>query len=181
MQSPLLALGAALGLVLHRLRAGYRAGRIYRGTRVVTCPDSLEPAAVELDRRRAAFTAFLGRPWVSVRRCSRWPARWLCSRECLTGIQATPQEGIVRTLVARWAAGRSCALCGCSLGGTRQDGYAPALLGLDGTTIESQDLPPESLPEQLRAHQPVCWYCHVASKLRRERPDLFPRTQPPTG
>ena len=179
MLSPLLALAAASSLALYRLRAGYRAGRIYRGTRVVTCPDGLGPAAVELDRRRAAFTASLGRPWVRVRRCSRWPAHRLCSRECLAGIQAAPQEGLVRTLVARWSAGRSCALCGYRLEGTRPHGLAPALLYLDGTTVESQDLAPEELPEGLRLHRPVCWYCHVASKLRRERPDLFTRTAPP--
>ena len=181
MLTPLLALAAASGLAFYRLRAGYRAGRIYRGTRVVTCPDGLGPAAVQLDRRRAALTASLGRPCVRVRRCSRWPAHRLCSRECLAEIQAAPQEGLVRILVARWSAGRSCALCGCQLEGARPPGFAPALLYPDGTTVESQDLAPEELPERLRRHRPVCWYCHVASKLRRERPDLFARAEPPPG
>lgn len=182
MVSPLVAVVAALGLVLYRVRAAYRAGRTYRGTRVVTCPDGDVPAAVEVDRRRAALTAALGRLHVSVRRCSRWRGHqaWphACSRECVPGIVAAPQEGLVRILVARWSAGRSCALCGTPLGETRRGGFPPALLGPDGTTVESQELPPESLPAQLRARRPVCWYCHVASKLRRERPDLFVRREP---
>jgi hypothetical protein len=63
------------------------------------------------------------------------------------------------------------------LAGTRPDGFPPALLGNDGATVEWQDLPPESLPEQLRLHRPICWYCHVISKLRRERPALFAWTE----
>ena len=128
MVSPLVTLAAALSLVLHRARAGYRAGRTYRGTRVVTCPDGGTPAAVELDRRRAALTASLGRPWVSVRWCSRWRTHQGCSRECVTAILASPQEGLVRILLEAWAAGRSCALSGCSLGDTPPGGLGPALL-----------------------------------------------------
>ena len=175
MVSPLVTLAAAFGLLVHRVRAGYRAGRTYRGTRVVTCPDGDLPAAVELDRRRAALSAALGRLHLRVRSCSRWRGRHACSRECVPGILAAPQEGLVRILVDAWAAGRSCALCGCPVGDELPGSLGPALLGPDGQTVESQDLAPESLPEQLRAHRPVCWYCHVAAKLRRERPDLFTR------
>jgi len=63
------------------------------------------------------------------------------------------------------------------LEGTRSHAFAPALLDLDGTTVESHDLALEELPERLRLHRPVCWYCHVASTLRRERPDLFTRAE----
>jgi hypothetical protein len=172
----LLALAAAFGLAFYRLGVGLRAGRTYRGVRVISCPDGNVPAAVEVDRTLAALTTALGRPWVRLRRCTRWPAR--CARECLTGIRAAPAESLVRTIVTRWSAGHSCALCGSSLAEPGPGGFGPAGLGPEGTTVAWQDLPPESLPEWLRTHRPVCWYCHVAEQFRRERPDLFSGVRP---
>jgi len=174
-----LTLAAAAAILLHRLRAGHQAWRTYRGTRVVTCPRGNAPAAVEVDGRLAAGTAALGRPWVRLRRCTRWPAP--CARECLAGIRAAPAESLVRNVVTRWSAGHSCALCGSSLAEPGPGGFGPALLGRDGVTVAWQDLPPESLPEWLRTHRPVCWYCHVAEQFRRERPDLFSRIRTDVG
>jgi hypothetical protein len=166
-----LLLAAASGLALHRLRAMHRAWRMYRGTRVVSCPDGGVPAAVEVDRSMAALTAALGRPWVQLRHCTRWPA--CCARECLSGIRAAPTESLVRIIVTRWSAGQACARCGYALGERRPGGFGPALLGPDGTTVNWPDLAPESLPALLRTRRPVCWYCHITARLRRARPDLF--------
>ena len=178
MPSPL-TLAAASALLLQRLRAGHQAWRTYRGTRVVTCPRGNVSASVEVDGRLAAVTAVLGRPWVRLRRCTRWPAP--CARECLAGIRAAPAESLARNIVTRWSAGHSCALCGSSLAEPGPGGFGPALLGRDGVTVAWQDLPPESLPEWLRTHRPVCWYCHVAEQFRRERPDLFSRIRTDVG
>ncbi len=172
----LLTLAAASALLLQRLRAGHQAWRTYRGARVVTCPGENVPAAVEVDGRLAASTAALGRAWVRLRRCTRWPAR--CNRDCLIGIRAAPAVGLVRTIVTRWSAGQACALCGYALGEPRPGGFGPALLGPDGTTVDWRDLPPASLPDQLRIRRPVCWYCHVTEQFRRERPDLFSPIRP---
>jgi hypothetical protein len=42
----------------------------------------------------------------------------------------------------------------------------------DKSTAEWSGIPAESLPETLQTALPVCFACHMASTLVRERPDL---------
>ena len=172
----LLALAAVVGLSLYRLREAHRAWRTYRGTRVVSCPRGSASAAVEIDRTLAALTTALGRPWVRLRGCTRWPAP--CRRECVPAIRAAPADSLVRNVVNRWSAGRACALCGYALEEPRSGGFGPALLGPEGTTVDWQDLAPDRLLDRLRTDRPVCWYCHIGAQLRHDRPDLFRETGP---
>jgi hypothetical protein len=162
----------AVPVIAHRLRVAHRTLRAYRGVHVVTCPHGVVPAAVELDRKLAAASAALGWPWLRLESCSRWPVHAGCSAACLAEIRRSPRECQARTLVVRWAEGRSCALCGQPLGRERLSQFQPALLGPEGTSVEWHDVPPQELRARLRTHHPICWYCHVVAGLRRERPDL---------
>ena len=50
----------------------------FRGKRLVTCPETQRPAAVEVDAARAALSASTGLEHLELQRCSRWPERAGC-------------------------------------------------------------------------------------------------------
>lgn len=54
-----------------------------RGKRMVRCPDALELAEIQVDAKRAAFTAAVGRPKIRLDACSLWPAYKGCAQECV--------------------------------------------------------------------------------------------------
>ena len=55
----------------------------YRRPRVVRCPETGEPARVQIDAPRAAASAIPGPPELHVAECSRWPERRRCAQACL--------------------------------------------------------------------------------------------------
>ena len=57
--------------------------RRFRGPRTVTCPEANQSAEVEIDAMHAAASAAFGPPALEITRCSRWPEREHCGRECL--------------------------------------------------------------------------------------------------
>ncbi len=57
-----------------------------RRPRLLTCPQSLREASVQLDAIRAGLTAPLrGLPVLRVRACSEWPQRAGCDQACMKG------------------------------------------------------------------------------------------------
>lgn len=141
-----------------------------RGTRLVACPETKRPAAVELDAMRAAFGAEPGQ--LRLASCSRWPERKGCGQECLTEVARDPGACLVRTIVGGWYRGQSCAFCGKPIPEVTWTEHRPALLAPDGMTVSWKDVKPESLPDLLSTHKPVCWDCHVVQSVVRERPDV---------
>lgn len=92
---------AELAIVLLALVAiylGYRviqAIRVYfkfRGTLLVTCPETQEPAEVEVAARSMAMQAIVDEPCFALIKCSRWPMRRDCGQDCLRQIEARPSE-----------------------------------------------------------------------------------------
>ena len=144
----------------------------YRGKRIITCPETKRPAAIDVDATHAALTAALGRPDLRLKDCSRWPARSDCGEECLLQVEAWPKECLVGTIVKDWYAGKKCVFCGSEFGAEHFLEHKPALLGVDGKTIEWIDVRPELLPDVLANHKPVCWNCHIAETFRREHPEM---------
>jgi hypothetical protein len=144
----------------------------FRGTRLITCPETRMPAAVRLDERHAALSSALGEPDLRLTSCSRWPERQDCGLECLSQIEEAPEDCLVRNVLARWYQGRSCALCDRPFGEIHLTDHRPALLTPGGRTIEWSDVAPETLPAVLATHRRVCWNCHIATTFRTEFPDL---------
>jgi hypothetical protein len=60
-----------------------RSSSRYRGTRIVTCPETKEPAIVEVDALHASLTSTVGLPDIRLEECSRWPIKEQCGQECL--------------------------------------------------------------------------------------------------
>lgn len=149
-----------------------RAALRYRGVRIITCPDTSAPAAVRVDARHAAITAGLSTLDLRLRDCSRWPERRGCGQECLAQIEAAPEECLVRSLLARWYAGKRCVMCRRRISEIPHFGHRPALLGPDGITREWREIAPERLPEALATHLAICWDCHISETFRRRFPEL---------
>ena len=154
-----------------------------RGTRLVECPETGRPVAVDLDLKYSAVHSAFGRPQFRLKDCSRWPERAGCGQMCLGDLEAAPHDCLVRTILARWYAGKRCAFCRREFGEIHWHDHKPALVGADGITREWTEVPPETVPAVLAAQRPVCWNCHIAETFRRQRPDLIverpPRPLPP--
>ena len=82
-------LAAYLGhRVIHGVRVYYR----FRGTRLVTCPETHQAAMVEVAARSMGMQAILDKPCLRLSECSRWPMREGCGQDCLRQIEARPSE-----------------------------------------------------------------------------------------
>ena len=172
MSVPLVLLAlAALGIVATIVL--WAVLRVYRGTRLVACPETDRPAAVELDATRAALSLFGDEPGrLRLSSCSRWPEKAGCGQECLADVERDPQACLVRTIVAGWYRGQSCVFCGKAIPEVTWTEHRPALLSPDRLTVSWKDVKPESLPEIFSTHKPVCWNCHVVQSVVREHPDV---------
>jgi hypothetical protein len=180
--SPLVLVGAILGLAAFYV-LGPTLGNEFRkarGKRMVTCPETNRPAAVELDAPHVALASAFGHVDLRLSACSRWPERRGCGQECLRQIEAAPGGCLVRNVVAEWYAGKTCALCAHAFGAIQTWGRQLALMSPDGRTTEWGEVRVEDLADVLETHRPVCWNCHVAESFRRQFPSLVIDSPPRT-
>jgi len=149
----------------------------YRGTRIITCPETKRAAAVEVDAKRAARTLFRGRTSLRLCDCSRWPERAGCGQECLSQIENAPEGCLLRSILAKWYKGKGCVIC-CKpipdFDWVDLDWleHRPGLLAHDGTPRAWEDFRPEELAEALETHWPICWDCQLIESFRRQHPEL---------
>jgi hypothetical protein len=143
----------------------------FRGPRVVTCPETGTAVAVEVNARKAAFTAAVDEPKLHLSSCSRWPERQDCGQECVKQIEEAPDGCLVREKLAAWYLDARCAICGRSIGQIRWIDRKPGLLTPDLQTIDWSEIAPEKLPTVLATHKPVCWNCHLSESFLRRYPD----------
>jgi hypothetical protein len=158
--------------------AGTRAVLRLRGARIVTCPETEQPVAVDVDVRYAVAGALVGRPELRLRDCSRWPERAHCGQECLGEIAAAPDDCLVRNIVARWYGDKTCVYCRRPIGVVQWHDRKPALRGRDGKVLELGELPVEGIPEALREDAAVCANCADAELLRQRHPELVVERPP---
>jgi hypothetical protein len=165
-------LALAVGLFVFRAIPAIRAYFDYRGKRLITCPETHKPEAVDVAAGEAALGAFLSEPTLRLNQCSRWPEREDCGQECLRQIEVNPENCLVWNIVSKWYEGKQCVFCHKTLSELHHLDHAPALLSPDHKTVEWRELRPEQLPEVFSTHRPVCWNCHVAETFRRLHPEL---------
>jgi hypothetical protein len=168
----LLALYVCLDMLIRATRRMARAFLKFRGTMAVVCPETHEHVAVEVDARHAAVTAVAGAPELVLTNCTRWPERAGCHQDCVRQIEHAPGECLVRTMLAEWYAGKSCAFCGRAFDVIHWADHKPALLTPDRRIVEWAEVAPEKVPDALATHRPVCWNCSVAETFRTEHPEL---------
>ena len=99
MSNTVLLLGLGIVVLLVAVVIARTAGRAYlryRGTRIVECPETERPVAVEVDAGDAARAALRGRDSVHLQDCTRWPERENCGQECLAELEASPSDCLLR-------------------------------------------------------------------------------------
>ena len=79
-----------------------RAWLVYRGTRIVVCPETREMVAIEVDARHAALSAPQGRPQLRLESCTRWPERQACGQECLGQVESAPEACLLKSILSDW-------------------------------------------------------------------------------
>ena len=155
--------------MFNSIRALFR----FRGTRVITCPETGRSEAVHVDAPFAAWTALTWRrPVLRLDACTRWPERQDCPESCLRQIEAAPDTCLARNMLHSWYAGKSCEFCRKPFGEINWNDHRPTLMSPAGVTREWNEISPRDLPEVMKTHVPVCWNCHIAETFRREHPDL---------
>jgi hypothetical protein len=154
------------------IRWFFRAYSRYRGTRIVTCPETGEPAAVEVDALHAVLTSAVGAPDVRLEDCWRWPLKAQCGQECLIDLDVAPDECLVSGVLMRWYSGKYCVYCGKPFGEVHWMDHKPALQTPEGKLLQWPAVSIKDLSRVLETHLPVCWNCYIAQSFRLEHPDL---------
>jgi hypothetical protein len=167
----------ATGALFLALAPLIRAWWTARGQRLVICPETMEPAAVEIDPVDAAFQALLKTREIHLQSCIRWPEKAGCGQACVSQIAAAPRGCLIRSVLTEWYEGKSCALCGKELSVDFAE-HKPALLTPERISSEWTDLRVADIPEILATHRPICWDCHVVETLYRMHPELITAREP---
>lgn len=170
-----LILGAIILLMIGAMAFGLakviRTFQRYRGQRLVTCPETQQPAAVHVNALKAAREAFVGREEVRLDQCSRWPEREGCGQDCLSQVHADPEHCLVWNIVAEWYKGKSCAYCQRPFTEQHWHDHSPALLSPERIAKQWNEIPAETLPLVFKTYLPVCWNCYIAETFRQQNPD----------
>lgn len=144
----------------------------YRGTRIVTCPETRRPAVVEVDALRASLTATMRLPELRLSHCSRWPLKEECGQECLMNLDVAPASCLVSGVLMRWYRDKNCVYCSRVFHELHWLDHQPALRSPDGTLRSWPEITVDELPKVLETHSPVCWDCYIAQTFRLNHPDL---------
>ncbi len=144
----------------------------YRGSHIVTCPETGSPTIVEVDALHASLTSTVGLPDIRLKDCSRWPIRQQCGQECLTELDVAPERCLISGVLMRWYQGRKCVYCSQPFPELHWLDHQPALLSPAGNMFAWNEVVLDKLPEVLATHLPVCWNCYIAQSFRLENPDL---------
>jgi len=173
MNTILLILAAAFGvLVIYEVSHFIRSYLHLRGQRIVTCPETHQPAGVRLAAAKIAGESMLGVPNLELSNCTRWPEKQGCAQECLSQIRESNQSCLVANIVNRWYFGKNCIYCRRPFTALHWHDHPPALVDKNQKTVLWKDVSLEKLQETMATHLPVCWSCHIAETFRREHPEL---------
>jgi hypothetical protein len=76
----------------YRVLQGIRVYWRFRGTRLLTCPETHTDAVIEVAARSMGRQAIMDEPCLRVSQCSRWPMRRECGQDCLRQIEGRSPE-----------------------------------------------------------------------------------------
>jgi len=139
----------------------------YRGKRIVMCPETEAPVALEINAPLAAGMWIVSEPRYLVTACSRWPERAGCDQACTLQVDAAPDTTRVHNIVAKWYAERTCVYCANAIREISGSAIAPALRLTNGELREWSDVPAEDLPRILASAAAVCARCELTEDFRR--------------
>ena len=175
-------MGTATGLVIvmallaaalwFGIRWLVRSSSKYRGTRIVTCPETKRPAIVEVDALHASLTSTVSLPDIRLQDCTRWPIKEQCGQECLMNLDVAPERCLVSGVLMRWYSDKNCVYCRKTFPELHWVDHRPALLSPDGQLLSWNGVNLDMLRRVLETHSPVCWDCYIAQRFRLDHPDL---------
>jgi len=165
----IIAIAAALWFGIRWL---VRSFSKYRGSRIVTCPETKKPAIVEVDSLHASLTSTVGLPDIRLEECSRWPIKEQCGQECLIDLDVAPERCLVSGVLMRWYRDKNCVYCRQAFSEVQWLDHQPALLTPGGELLSWKDVKVDDLRNVLETHSPVCWNCYIAQSFRVDHPDL---------
>jgi len=143
-----------------------------RGTRVVVCPESGQPATVEVDAAHAAVSAILERSDLRLKACSRWPERERCKQTCVQPVAIAPHRTRPR-LPEHFFDGKECALCHRAISEVHSGEEQPGLLNpISRDVVGRETIRAQELPRLLRTHAPICSNCRIVETFCREHAHL---------
>jgi hypothetical protein len=170
-----------IGILTAALWFGFRwlvrSSSKYRGTKLVTCPETKRPAIVEIDALHASLTSTLSPPDIRLKNCWHWPLKGECGQQCLMDLDVAPERCLVSGVLMRWYRGKTCVYC-------RQPfpelhwpelqwmGHQPALRSPEGELLAWNEIHVDNLGDVLETYSPVCWNCYLAQKFCLDHPDL---------
>src|SRR5690349_12129483 len=88
-----------------------RSSSRYRGSRIVTCPETRKPVTVEIDSLHASLTSTISLPDIRLENCTRWPIKGQCGQECLSELDVAPERCLVSGVLMRWYRDKNCVYC----------------------------------------------------------------------
>ena len=154
------------------IRWAVRTFSRYRGSQIVTCPETKDPAIVEVDSLHASLTAAVGLPDIRLENCSRWPMKKECGQECLMDLDVAPDECLVSGVLMRWYRDKNCVYCKKAFPELQWLDHRPALLSPEGKLLSWNQVHLDELRSVLETHNPVCWNCYITQSFRVDHPDL---------
>lgn len=154
------------------IRWAVRTFSRYRGPQIVTCPETKDPAIVEVDSLHASLTAAVGLPDIRLENCSRWPMNKECGQECLMELDVAPDECLVSGVLMRWYHDKNCVYCKKAFPDLQWLDHRPALLSPEGKLLSWNQVHLDELRSVLETHNPVCWDCYITQSFRVDHPDL---------
>jgi hypothetical protein len=138
------------------------------GRQSVTCPDSKQPADVELDRSFALRTSLGGQEHSRLQACSRWPEKGDCGQECLPQVDPSPEN--IERLLKTWYEDKACTICEKTLAPADWRQGRLAVLDENSKLIELREMTLERFATALENMQPLCWDCHQEVHERQAGP-----------
>ena len=168
----LILLAAIAAALWFGIRWFVRSSSKYRGSHVVTCPETNKPAVVEVDSLHASLTSTVGPPDIRLENCSRWPLKEKCGQECLTDLDVAPGTCLVSGVLMQWYRDKYCVYCRQNFPELHWIDHQPALRSPAGELVSWSEVSMDTLPSVLGTYSPVCWNCYIAQRFRVDHPDL---------
>jgi hypothetical protein len=149
-----------------------RSSSSYRGSKIVTCPETSRSAIVKIDSVHASLTSIVGLPDIRLEDCTRWPVKQQCGQECLMDLDVAPESCLVSGVLMRWYRDKNCVYCHRPFPELHWVDHRPGLLTPEGKLLVWNAVKLDQLRNVMETHTPVCWDCYIAQEFRLDHPEL---------
>lgn len=143
-----------------------------RGPRIVVCPETQRPVAVNVDVGHAITSALWEKADLRLTSCSQWPDHEGCDQPCVRQIEAAPSETEPRTIAAHFFSNARCAICNRPIEPLSRMTLQPGFMNPSTRMVDTwDDVPPQDLPQAIATWRPLCSNCTLAESFRQKFPD----------